>query len=199
MPPHSRRRRTDQLWCRFSSFCLKKGTIFACPSQADASGSWQAYRITSSAWNSRISSHFQGVSTGRSPGLAPLRAAHTHPLLLLLGLAGLLDLLEHEVAIATEPVRHRHELLPVGLVEPHPAAPFVILRRQREGRQQPAQREGLDPLVAPLYLLACDGQALLLDGQPNAFHHQGRNGDTRVVVGPADIFRHALLLRLIQG
>src|SRR5262249_25639433 len=27
MPPHSRRRRTDQLRCRFSSFCLKKGTL----------------------------------------------------------------------------------------------------------------------------------------------------------------------------
>src|SRR5712691_5588505 len=32
----------------------KKRAIFACPSKADASGSWQAYRITSSAWKSSV-------------------------------------------------------------------------------------------------------------------------------------------------
>jgi hypothetical protein len=72
---------------------LKKGTIFACPSQADASGSWQAYRITSSAWKRsvggmvipsawavfrlRTSSNFVGCSTGRSAGLAPFRILST--------------------------------------------------------------------------------------------------------------------------
>src|SRR5215510_13941152 len=73
--------------------CLTKGTIFACPSQADASGSWQAYRITSSAWKSTgggmvrpracavlrlmTSSNFVGRSTGKSAGLAPLRILST--------------------------------------------------------------------------------------------------------------------------
>ena len=40
-------------WFVREGYCLKKRTIFAGPSQADASGSWQAYRITSSAWKRR--------------------------------------------------------------------------------------------------------------------------------------------------
>ncbi len=60
------------------------------------------------------------------------RAANTNPLFLLFCLASLLDLVEHEVTIATEPVCHRHELLPRSLIDPHPAAAFMILRCDRE-------------------------------------------------------------------
>src|SRR5712691_1979559 len=68
----------------------------------------------------------------------PHGAANPTLLLLRLGLGGLLDLVQHDLTVATEPRRHRHKLRPLGLVEPHPAAPFVILRGQREWRQQTA-------------------------------------------------------------
>src|SRR6516164_3425086 len=121
-----------------------------------------------------------------------------HWLLLRLGLDGLRDLIEDEVAITAEPVRHRYELLPLGLVEPHPAAALMIHRRDREGGQEPTQGEILDALIALLHLLPSHGQTCMLDGEPDALDHQRGNEDAPVVVHPTNIVRYILMRRLVH-
>src|SRR5215468_9993170 len=95
-------------------------------------------------------------------------------LLLLLCLGSLLHLLQHDLAVAAEPVRKRHELLPLGLVESHPAATLVILRRDRQ-RRETTQGEILNMLETFLDLLTGHGQTFLFDGEPDALCEQGGN------------------------
>src|SRR5262249_27603175 len=49
-----------------------------------------------------------------------------------------------------------------------------------------------------LDLLTRDGQPFLLDGEPDALCEQGCNKDPTVVVHPADILWHFLVLRLVH-
>src|SRR5215471_13716649 len=119
-------------------------------------------------------------------------------LLLLLCLGSLLDLVEHDIAIAAQPVRYWHELLLLGLVHAHPAATLMVCGYHGERWQEATQSKILDALETLLDLLAGYGQAVLLDGESDSLHHQGRDEHTPIVVHPADIFRHFLILCLIH-
>src|SRR5215471_13928601 len=119
-------------------------------------------------------------------------------LLLLLCLGGLLDLVEHDIAIAAEPVRERHQLLPFGLVHAHPATTLMVCGYHSERWQETTQSKILDALETLLDLLAGYGQAVLLDSEPDSLYHQSCNEHPTVVVHPADIFRYFLVLRLIH-
>jgi hypothetical protein len=71
----------------------QKNARLSCTSLAEASGTWQDHRITSSAWKRSVggsvrpracavlrlitNSNFLGCSTGRSAGVAPLRILST--------------------------------------------------------------------------------------------------------------------------
>src|SRR5215471_3199477 len=119
-------------------------------------------------------------------------------LLLLLCLGGLLDLVEHDIAIAAEPVRERHQLLPLGLIHAHPATTLMICGYHGERWQEATQSKILDALETLLNLLAGYGQAVLLDSEPDSLYHQSRNEHTPIVVHPADIVRYFLVFRLIH-
>ena len=79
--------------CGVRSEYDKNIACLSCTSLAEASGTWQSHRITSSAWKRSVggmvrpsasavlrlitSSNFMGCSTGRSAGLAPFRILST--------------------------------------------------------------------------------------------------------------------------
>src|SRR5438132_6087630 len=89
-------------------------------------------------------------------------------LLLLFCLGGLLDLFQHDLTVAAQPIRHRHELLPLGLVDAHPATTLMILRCDRQGWQETTQGKILHMFVALLDLLTGHGQAFLGDSAADA-------------------------------
>src|SRR5215831_14346043 len=92
---------------------------------------------------------------------------HTTPLIFgWLFLRPGIDLFEHRLPVAVEPVRDRYDLAAAGLEDSDQAAPFVILCRHLQRRGDALQAgNAIDELKALLYLLARQRPAELLEGQ----------------------------------
>jgi len=111
---------------------LQKGgfhTVWRCVRRSCGPEVRGSCECDSGFYNSRETSHSPKIVRSRTPSTLVSGSIARSLGLFLLCLGGLLDLLKHEIAVAAEPVRDRYELLPLGLIEAHPATALVILRR----------------------------------------------------------------------
>src|SRR6266511_1409763 len=92
------------------------------------------------------------------------------------------DQIPDNLAVAGEPVRHRHPLPVLDLVDAHPSSPLMVLLTDLHRGDQAIQGELLDRLKPFFYMLSRDGLAKFLQGQAHSLDEKSSVEHAPVIV-----------------